>query len=71
MEKLKSLCIFTPYGYTFTFLDVEIIHDNETGIRFRYGAMSDGLVKEANFYRHQIVGISKCRFQPLQPPRTK
>jgi hypothetical protein len=61
MEKLESLCVFTPYGYTFTFRDVELIHDNETGIRFRYSAMSDGLNKEANFYRHQIVGVSKRR----------
>ena len=63
MEKLKSLCIFTPYGKTFTFLDVEITHDNETGLRFRYSVMSDGLMKEGNFYRSQIVGISKCRVQ--------
>ena len=52
------LCIFTPYGRTFTFKDVEIVCENETVLQFKYQAMSDGLEKVATFPKNTICGWS-------------
>jgi hypothetical protein len=54
----KILHIFTAYGKTFTFRDVTIIHDNESVLVFRYGAMSDGNVKTASIIKSNIIGWS-------------
>lgn len=60
-DPLKSLCIFLPTGRTFTFKNVTIVHNNETGLRFEYTAMSNGETKEANFLHAQIAGFSVQR----------
>lgn len=52
------LCIFCESGRTFTFKNVNILHDNETGLTFDYIAMSDGQVKQATFLKSRIVGWS-------------
>lgn len=53
-----NICIFLNSGRTFSFKDVEIIHDNESVIRFEYAAMSDGKTKTANFYKQNVAGVS-------------
>ena len=60
-KPLKSLCLFFASGRTFTFRNVTILSDNENAINFTYTAMSDGEVKEGNFSRFHVVGISKTR----------
>jgi len=55
---LKSLCIFTPTGRTYTFKNVEITCDNETVLCFSYKAMSDGNSKKGVFSKFNIVGFS-------------
>ena len=59
--KLKKLHIFLNSGRTFTFQDVHIIHDNESVLVFGFTAMSDGNIKEATFYKTQIVGVSMLK----------
>lgn len=58
---LKSLCIFTATGRTYTFRNVVIDCDNETVLVFRYAAMSDGNEKTATFYKANFVGFSVQR----------
>ena len=60
-EPLKSLCIFLPTGHTYTFKNVSLLHDNETGLRFEYTSTLDGGTKEANFLHVQIAGFSVQR----------
>lgn len=55
---LKSLCIFTESGRTYTFKNVTITCDNETVLCFEYVAMSDGNPKQATFQKSRIVGWS-------------
>ncbi len=50
--------LFLPSGKTFTFLNVEIVVDNESYLIFDYGAMSDGLSKRMSVFKNQIVGWS-------------
>jgi len=59
-EKLESICFFLNTGKTYTFRDVEVIHDNQTAVKIRYAAMSDGLPKEAVFYKEHIAGVARC-----------
>ncbi len=60
-KKLKSVCFFLISGKTFTFRDVEIVHDNESSITIVYRAMSDGNFKEATFDKaNGVVGVSRC-----------
>ena len=56
--RYKILCIFTHYGKTYTFRDVEIICSNETTLQFNYIAMSDGLAKTATFPKSNMAGWS-------------
>ncbi len=60
-EKFASICFFLNTGKTYTFRDVEIIHDNQTAISIKYQAMSDGLPKEATFYKDHVAGVAKCK----------
>ena len=55
---LKSLCIFTPTGRTYTFKNVDITCDNETVLCFNYKAMSDGNFKKGVFFKSNIIGFS-------------
>lgn len=57
------ICIFTDSGNTFTFRDIEILHDNESVIQFSYRAMSDGLEKIATFPKANICGWSLTEMQ--------
>ncbi len=59
MKPATSICIFMSSGRTFTFHGVKIISDNENAIRFSYTAMSDGKEKIADFYKWNIVGVSR------------
>jgi len=52
------VCIFTPYGNTFTFRDVTLECNNETTLQFSYSAMSDGKRKVATFPKPTICGWS-------------
>lgn len=54
----EILCIFTHYGKTYTFRNVEIICSNETTLQFNYMAMSDGQAKIATFPKPNIAGWS-------------
>lgn len=54
----STLCIFLNTSHTFTFRGVTIITDNETTIRFKYTAMSDGKSKEATFYKQNVAGAA-------------
>uniref|UniRef100_A0A6M3IDB9 Uncharacterized protein n=1 Tax=viral metagenome TaxID=1070528 RepID=A0A6M3IDB9_9ZZZZ len=54
----EILCIFTHYGKTYTFRNVEIECNNETTLQFNYAAMSDGLTKIATFPKSNIAGWS-------------
>ena len=56
--KYAILCIFTPYGKTFTFRKVEVLCDNETTLQFDYAAMSDGKIKTATFPKSTLCGWS-------------
>ena len=55
---VKSVCIFTDSGRTYTFKDVTITCDNESVIAFSYKAMSDGNTKTGTFLKSRIVGWS-------------
>jgi len=59
--KFDSICLFLNSGKTFTFRQVEIEHDNQAAITFKYSAMSDGKVKVATFYKENVAGVSKCQ----------
>ena len=52
------LCIFTPYGHTFTFKNVSTICNNETTLQFNYAAMSDGKERLATFPKNTFCGWS-------------
>ena len=54
-----GMCFFLNTGRTYTFRNVEVLSDNETAITIKYTAMSDGLKKEATFYKAHVVGVSK------------
>ena len=54
----ELLCLFLTSGKTFTFREVEVVHDNETAITFFYKAMSDGEQKKATFYKQHVAGVS-------------
>lgn len=54
----ESICIFTPYGRTYTFKSINILTDNETVLVFQYNAMSDGKIKRATFLKERICGWS-------------
>ena len=54
----SKLCIFTPYGSTYTFRDVNVTQDDQTVLEFKYLAMSDRVWKIATFYKSNIVGWS-------------
>lgn len=56
---LAILCIFLNTGRTFTFRNVNVLHDNEFAITFEYAAMSDGLAKQATFYKAHVAGVAK------------
>jgi hypothetical protein len=58
-DTLDILCLFLTSGRTFTFRYVTILSDNEYEIRFAYNAMSDGLEKEATFYKAHVAGVAK------------
>ena len=58
-DTLDILCVFLTSGKTFTFRYVTILSDNEFAIKFAYNAMSDGLEKEATFYKANVAGVSK------------
>ncbi len=60
-EKYSILCLFLITGKTYTFRDVEVVHDNQTAITFKYQAMSDELGKVATFYKDHVAGVSKCK----------
>lgn len=53
------LHIFTHYGHTYTFRNVEILCDNEAVLEFRYSAMSDGNPKIATVIKKNIVAWSR------------
>ena len=55
---LKSICIFTESGRTYTFRNATVTCDNETAITFEYTAMSDGNKKLGTFLKSRIVGWS-------------
>jgi hypothetical protein len=57
-ELIKSLCIFTETGRTYTFRDLTIVCDNEIVLQFSYKAMSDGNEKIGTFQKSRIVGWS-------------
>ena len=57
LEKM-TLCVFTLYGRTFTFRDVEIEQCNETMLRFKYVAQSDGQQKRGTFWIANMAGYS-------------
>jgi hypothetical protein len=54
----NKLVIFLNSGKTFTFRDITITTNNETALCFDYVAMSDGGVKHATFYVHNMAGYS-------------
>ena len=60
-KKFSSICFFLNTGRTFTFRDVQIVHDNETCITILYKAMSDNQAKEATFYKTHVVGVARMR----------
>ena len=68
---LATLCIFLASGRTFTFRDVEITSDNEFALTFDYSAMSDGLTKQATFYKAQVAGVSKTQYPDLDEQEAK
>ena len=56
--KFHILTLFLVSGHTFTFREGSVVSDNETTISFQYKAMSDGLFKEATFYKNLVAGTS-------------
>jgi hypothetical protein len=52
----KNICIFTPFGRTFTFKNAWIEVDNESTLKFGYTAMSDGQSKTMTVLKHNIIG---------------
>jgi hypothetical protein len=61
--KYESVCFFLTSGGTFTFRDVEVVHDNEAEITIHYVAMSDGKIKAARFSKRHVAGIAYCEEQ--------
>ena len=57
-ETFEILCIFTHYGKTYTFRNIEVICNNESTLQFHYEAMSDGKVKTGTFPKDNICGYS-------------
>ena len=58
IKQYSIICIFTNFGKTYTFKDIELLIDNETTIQFSYRAMSDGLEKIGTFPKSNICGWS-------------
>jgi len=58
--RFSSICLFLVSGKTFTFKNVEVLHDNQSSIRFRYDAMSDGKTKVGYFEKTLVAGYSFC-----------
>lgn len=56
---IKKLHIFTPYGCTYSFQNVYDFVVNEAAITFTFRAMSDGQIKQANFFTKNICGYTK------------
>ena len=56
--EFSIMCIFTQQGKTFTFKNGAIVYSNETTLQFTYSSMSDGLFKEAIFFKNTICGWS-------------
>ena len=54
----EVLTIFTPYGATFTFKNVEIDFSNETYLQFCYLSVASGKKKTAFFQKKMICGWS-------------
>lgn len=52
------ICIFTHFGCTYTFRNVQIVCSNETTLEFHYTAMSDSKSKTATFPKGNIAGWS-------------
>ena len=63
-DTLDILCLFLTSGRTFTFRYVTILSDNEYAVTFAYNAMSDGLEKEATFYKANLAGVAKTASTP-------
>jgi hypothetical protein len=54
----RKLSIFTTYGGTYSFKDVEEFNQNETVITFRFKAQSDGESKKATFFVSNVAGFT-------------
>ena len=54
----KVLHLFLVSGKTFTFNNIEFVFENESQLVINYESGSDGTIKEAKFWKDNMVGIS-------------